>query len=82
MNVDGKCLCGQIESIADIDPTTATICHCTDCQVNSVTAFGYVVGAINDSFKLMKTGANTVYVKRDNFDDTPPHKSQTILHYN
>ena len=37
---------------------------------------------VNDSFKLMKTGSNAVYIKRDNFDDTPPHKYQTILHYN
>ena len=52
MNIDGKCLCGQIEFKADIDPTTSTICHCTDCQINSGTAFGYVVGAVKNSFKL------------------------------
>ena len=54
MNIDGKCLCGQIEFKADIDPTTSTICHCTDCQINSGTAFGYVVGAVNDSSKLTR----------------------------
>ena len=43
MNVDGTCLCGQIQFEADIDPKTTTICHCTDCQINSGTAFGYVV---------------------------------------
>ena len=62
MNVDGKCLCGQIEFKADIDPTTTTICHCTDCQINSGTAFGYVVGAVNDSFKLL-TGKLSFYIK-------------------
>ena len=54
MNIDGTCLCGQIKFEAIIDPETATICHCTDCQINSGTAFGYVVGAINDSFNLLK----------------------------
>ena len=54
MNVDGECLCRQIRFEAEIDPKTATICHCTDCQINSGTAFGYVVGAVNDSFKLLR----------------------------
>ena len=52
MNVDGKCLCGQIPFEAEIDPNKTTICHCSDCQINSATAFGYVVGAVNKSFKL------------------------------
>ena len=62
MNIDGACLCGQIQFEAIVDPETATICHCTDCQINSGTAFGYVVGAINDSFNLLK-GELSFYIK-------------------
>ena len=62
MNIDGTCLCGQIKFEAIIDPETATICHCTDCQINSGTAFGYVVCAINDSFNLLK-GELSFYIK-------------------
>ena len=62
MNIDGTCLCGQIKFEAIIDPETTTICHCTDCQINSGTAFGYVVGAINDSFNLLK-GELSFYIK-------------------
>ncbi len=62
MNIDGTCLCGQIKFEAIIDPETATICHCTDCQINFGTAFGYVVGAINDSFNLLK-GELSFYIK-------------------
>ena len=62
MNIDGTCLCGQIQFEADIDPETTTICHCTDCQINSGTAFGYVVGAVNDSFNLLK-GELSFYIK-------------------
>ena len=54
MNADGKCLCGQIQFEADIDSLTTTICHCTDCQINLGTTFGYVVGAVNNIFKLLK----------------------------
>ena len=62
MNVDGKCLCGQIQFEAEIDPETTTICHCTDCQINSGTAFGYVVGVVNESFKLLD-GEMSFYIK-------------------
>ena len=62
MNVDGECLCRQIQFEAEIDPKTATICHCSDCQINSGTAFGYVVGAVNDSFNLL-TGELSFYIK-------------------
>ena len=62
MNVDGTCLCGQIKFEADIDPKTTTICHCTDCQINSGTAFGYVVGAVDNSFKVLR-GELSFYIK-------------------
>ena len=62
MNVDGTCLCGQIQLEADIVPETTIISHCTDCQINSGTAFGYVVGAINDSFNILK-GELSIYIK-------------------
>jgi len=62
MNKDGTCLCGQIQYEADIDPNTTTICHYTDCQINSGTAFGYVVGAVNNSFKLLR-GNLSFYIK-------------------
>ena len=62
MNIDGTCLCGEIQFQANVDPETTTICHCTDCQINSGTAFGYVVGAVNDNFKLLK-GELSFYIK-------------------
>ena len=62
MNIDGTCLCGQIQFEANVDTETTTICHCTDCQINSGTAFGYVVGAVNDSFNLLK-GELSFYIK-------------------
>ena len=36
---------------ATIDPNV-TICHCTDCQINSGTAYGVVVGVTNEEFIL------------------------------
>jgi hypothetical protein len=62
MKVDGNCLCGFIKYTAIIDPKTSMLCHCTDCQVNSGTAFGHVVGVINNQFELEK-GVLNLYQK-------------------
>ena len=30
-----------------------TICHCTDCQTHSATAYGVVVGIVDEEFRLL-----------------------------
>jgi len=39
MKIDGGCLCGHITYEAEIDPAQVSICHCTDCQTLSGSAF-------------------------------------------
>jgi hypothetical protein len=39
MKVDGACHCGVIKIEAEADPETTTICHCTDCQTGTGSAF-------------------------------------------
>ena len=39
MKVTGRCHCGQISFEAEIDPAQVRICHCTDCQTLTGTAF-------------------------------------------
>ena len=53
MKIDGNCLCGHITYEAEIDPQSVTICHCTDCQTHSATAYGVVVGIVGDAFRLL-----------------------------
>ena len=53
MKVDGACLCGQVSYDAEIDVERVAICHCTDCQVNSGTAFGVVAHVIDGRFTLL-----------------------------
>lgn len=43
MKVDGSCHCGNIKFSADIDPGSIVICHCTDCQTLTGSAFRVVV---------------------------------------
>ena len=62
MKVDGRCLCGFISYVAEVEPERAIACHCTDCQVLSSSAFRQTVPAKHGTFKLL-TGELKVYVK-------------------
>jgi hypothetical protein len=62
MKIDGGCHCGHIRYEAEIDPESVTICHCTDCQSLSGSAFRTVVPARKEHFRLL-AGAPKVYVK-------------------
>lgn len=62
MKVDGGCHCGSIRYEAEVDPAKVVICHCTDCQTLTGSAFRTVVATYEGSFKLL-SGAPRVYVK-------------------
>jgi hypothetical protein len=52
----------RIRYEAEVDPARIVICHCTDCQTLSGSAFRTVVPAIEGTFRLL-CGAPKVYVK-------------------
>ena len=62
MIIDGGCHCGAIAYEAEIDPEMVSICHCTDCQTLSGTAFRVVIFAPEEKFHLMR-GKPKAYVK-------------------
>ena len=62
MKIDGGCHCGHIGFEAEIDPGTVQICHCTDCQTLTGTAFRIVVPAAKEAFRL-RTGQPKIYIK-------------------
>ena len=39
MKIDGACHCGYIRVEGEADPEKTTVCHCTDCQVGTGSAF-------------------------------------------
>jgi hypothetical protein len=61
MKVDGRCHCGAITYEAEIDPDTVGICHCTDCQMLTGSAFRVSVPAPAATFVLRGTPA--IYMK-------------------
>ena len=62
MDIEGGCHCGNIRYRAIVDPETAEICHCTDCQTLSGSAYRTVVFADADAFELVR-GEPTHYAK-------------------
>jgi hypothetical protein len=62
MEIDGSCHCGYITYEAVIDPARVAVCHCTDCQTLSGSAFRTFVPAARDMFNL-RSGQPNVYVK-------------------
>ena len=62
MKIDGGCHCGRIRYEAEVDPATVVVCHCTDCQTFSGSAFRTVVLTKPDTFALL-SDAPKVYVK-------------------
>jgi len=61
MKIDGGCHCGKITYTAEVDPDKVGICHCTDCQTLSGTAFRVSVPAAKEDFHL--EGDLNIYVK-------------------
>lgn len=62
MKIDGRCHCGALTYEAEIDPGKVVVCHCTDCQTLSGSAFRVSVPSQGDTFKFL-SGRPKVYVK-------------------
>ena len=61
MKIDGGCHCGKVAFTAEIDPEKVSICHCTDCQNLTGSAYRVVVPASKAGFKL--SGTVKTYIK-------------------
>jgi hypothetical protein len=52
MEIKGGCLCGAVRYTADADPSSATICHCRDCQKFTGSAFAALVLVTKDKLTI------------------------------
>jgi len=43
-HIEGGCLCGKVRYSADTEPAFIGVCHCTDCQHFTGSAFATVMG--------------------------------------
>ena len=62
MKIDGVCHCGEIAFEAELDPDKVGICHCTDCQQLSASAFRTIAVVEGETLKLLR-GRPKEYVK-------------------
>jgi hypothetical protein len=62
MKIDGGCHCGEITFEAEVDPDALHICHCTDCQTLSGSAFRANIPAPAEHF-VMLSGTPKTYIK-------------------
>jgi hypothetical protein len=62
MKVQGGCHCGEIRYEAEVNPSKVVICHCSDCQTLSGSAFRTVAQTEPGTFQLI-SGTPKVYVK-------------------
>ena len=61
MKINGACHCGFIAVEGEADPERVTICHCTDCQTGTGSAFRVSIPVPGNSFKM--TGQPANYLK-------------------
>jgi hypothetical protein len=61
MKIDGACSCGSIRIEGEADPDTVSVCHCTDCQTASGSAFRVSMPVKGEVFKV--SGKPTIYIK-------------------
>ena len=62
MKVHGSCHCGAIRFEAEADPQKAGVCHCTDCQSLTGSAFAIFLQVPKEAFRLT-SGEPKIYVK-------------------
>jgi hypothetical protein len=62
MKVEGQCHCGQITFEAELDPDSVGICHCTDCQTLSGSAYRITVQVPAANF-VLRSGTPKIYIK-------------------
>lgn len=72
MHIDGGCHCGNITYEAEIDPEAVGICHCTDCQQLTGTAYRVNVRVRKEDLKL-RGGKPKIYVKTAESGNTRAH---------
>ena len=52
MEIKGGCLCGAVRYTAEADPTSATVCHCRDCQKFTGSAFAALVRVTKEALTI------------------------------
>ncbi len=55
MKIEGGCLCGKVRYSADAEPVFVGLCHCSNCQKASGSAFNIVVALPKPTVSIQGT---------------------------
>jgi hypothetical protein len=66
MKVDGGCHCGWVTYEAYINTDVVAICHCSDCQRLSASAYRVVIASKEVDFKLLNNAPKDYIKQSDN----------------
>src|SRR3974390_3885635 len=55
MEIKGGCLCGAVRYAPEADPTSATVCHCRDCQKFTGSAFAALLRVAKEAVTIEGT---------------------------
>ena len=61
MKIDGACACGAIRIEGEAEPERTQICHCTDCQTGTGSAFRVSIPVPGATLRM--TGKPAIYLK-------------------
>lgn len=62
---DGGCQCGKVRYRIEGKPRGLAVCHCTECQRQSGSAFAMSLAVRADAFRLLSGRPNSFQVKCD-----------------
>ena len=54
-HIEGGCLCGKVRYSADTEPVFVSVCHCSDCQHFTGSAFATIIGVRLRALKVTGT---------------------------
>jgi hypothetical protein len=77
MKVDGACACGAIKVEAEADPEKTQVCHCTDCQTATGTAFRVSTPVWGVTFKNHRQAGDLC---KDHGRERPPPRAGVLRH--
>jgi len=72
MKVTGGCHCGHMSYEAEVDPATVRVCHCTDCQKLTGTAFRTNIATLPGTFVLKSGTPKNLHQDRGKWEQARP----------
>ena len=65
ISVPGRCRCGRVRFVLREEPISFYLCHCTDCQAESGSAFGQTMGVRREAIEAIEGPARDHTIERE-----------------